>query len=125
MLPIHCINLMSFGWLVHQSKIVFCIEDNISSPMTGKLVHMALSVLALRQDTLQCCYSLAINAKQCKTKKQGKAKIKLCKKRKNKEKQVKHRKTMENSALYCQGVQCTVYSTLQKFNLVFLRLCFL
>ena len=47
---------------------------------------------------------------------------------------------MENSALYCQGVQCTVYtvqcnvlytvqctvySTLQKFNLVFLRLCFL
>ena len=88
MLPLHCINLMSFGWLVHQSKIVFCIEDNISSPMTGKLVHMALSVLALRQDTLQCCYSLAINAKQCKIKKQGKGK-KNCKKRKNKEKQRK------------------------------------
>ena len=113
MLPLHCINLMSFGWLVHQSKIVFCIEDNISSPMTGKLVHMALSVLALRQDTLQCCYySLAINAKQCKIKKQGKGK-KNCKKRKNKEKQGKTKKNYGKQCTVLPG--CAVY-TLQSIQ---------
>ena len=116
MLPLHCINLMSFGWLVHQSKIVFCIEDNISSPMTGKLVHMALSVLALLQDTLHCCYSLAINEKQCKIKKQSKGK-KNCKKRKNKEKQGKTKKNYGKQCTVMPGcTHCTLYSTLQNIQ---------
>ena len=52
-------------------------------------------------------------------KKTGQREKKLQKKekqRKTKKNRVKQRKTMENSALYCQGVQCTVYSTLQNIQ---------
>ena len=83
--------------------------------MTGKLVHMALSVIALRQDTLQCCYSLAINAKQCKkTRAQRK---KLCKKKKNKEKQCKTKKNYGKQCTVMPGcTHCTLYSTLQNIQ---------